>query len=85
MAAHKTPENRLMEKVKKLSVDQIQQVEQFIDSLTQEDKERQLTLISTKLSESVFNKIWDNPEDADYDDERGFRSESISNRRVDNL
>ena len=60
-------ENRLIEKVKKLSAEQIQQVEQFVDLLTQEKIERQLTHISTKLSESVFNKIWDNPEDADYD------------------
>ena len=67
MSANNTLENRLIEKVKQLSVDQIQQVEQFIDSLTQEETERQLTLTTTKLSESVFNKIWDNPEDADYD------------------
>ena len=67
MIANKTLENRLMEKVKKLSVKQIQQVEKFIDSLSQENTDRQLTLSSTKLSESAFNKIWDNPEDADYD------------------
>ena len=67
MTANNTLENRLMEKVKKLSVEQIQQVEQFIDSLTSEITERQLTQISTKLSESVFSKIWDNPEDAEYD------------------
>ena len=85
MTANNTLKNRLMKKVKKLSVEKIQQVEQFIDSLSQENTDLQLTLISTKLSESVFNKICDNSEDADYDDERGFRSESISNRRVDNL
>ena len=68
MTANSTLENRLIEKVKQLSVEQIQQVEQFIDSLAQEETERQLTLTTTKLSESVFNKIWDNPEDADYDD-----------------
>ena len=67
MTANNILENRLMEKVKKLSVEQIQQVEQFIDYLSQENTDRQLTLISTKLSESVFNKIWDNCEDADYD------------------
>lgn len=67
MTTNNILENRLIEKVKKLSVEQIQQVEQFIDSLSQENADRQLTLISTKLSESVFNKIWDNPEDADYD------------------
>ena len=67
MTVNKTLENRLMEKVKKLSVKQIQQVEKFIDSLSQENSDRQLTFSSTKLSESAFNKIWDNPEDADYD------------------
>ena len=63
-------ENRLIEKVKKLSLEQIQQVEQFIDSLSQENtvqQEQQLTVAATKLSESVFNNIWDNPEDAEYD------------------
>lgn len=67
MTSNNTLENRLIEKVRKLSVEQIQQVEQFIDSLSQDSTEQQLTLISTKLSESVFGKIWDNPEDADYD------------------
>jgi hypothetical protein len=67
MTANKILEYRLMEKVKKLSLKQIQQVEKFIDSLSQENTDKQLTLVSTKLSESAFNKIWDNPEDADYD------------------
>ncbi len=26
-----------------------------------------LTFAATKLSESAFSKIWDNPEDAEYD------------------
>ena len=67
MTANKILENRLIEKVKKLSLKQIQQVEKFIDSLSQENTDKQLTVVSTKLSESAFNKIWDNPEDADYD------------------
>lgn len=67
MTTNNTSENRLIEKVKKLSVEQIQQVEKFIDALSQDNQDRQLTLLSTKLSESVFAKIWDNPEDADYD------------------
>jgi hypothetical protein len=67
MAANHTLEKRILEKVKKLSVEQIQQVEQFIDSLSQEETEQQLTLISAKLSEPVFSQIWNNPEDADYD------------------
>jgi len=65
MIANSNLENRLIEKVKKLSVEQIQQVENFIDTLSQGNRE--LTVVSTKLSESVFAKIWDNPEDAAYD------------------
>ncbi|WP_424101540.1 toxin-antitoxin system, antitoxin component, Xre family protein [Moorena producens] len=67
MTANSTLENRLIEKLKKLSLEQIQQVENLIDTLSQENRERQLTVVSTKLSESVFAKIWDNPEDAEYD------------------
>lgn len=67
MVANHILEKRIIEKVKKLSVEQIQQVEQFIDSLSQEETEQQLTLISAKLSEPVFSRIWDNLEDADYD------------------
>jgi len=67
MTANSSLENRLIEKVKKLSVEQIQEVENFIDALSQGNRDRQLTVVSTKLSESVFAKIWDNPEDAEYD------------------
>jgi len=67
MTANSTLENRLIEKLKKLSLEQIQQVENLIDALSQDNTERELTVLSTKLSESVFAKIWDNPEDAEYD------------------
>ncbi|NEO36621.1 MAG: toxin-antitoxin system, antitoxin component, Xre family protein [Moorea sp. SIOASIH] len=67
MRANSTLENRLIEKLKKLSLEQIQQVENLIDALSQDNTERELTVLSTKLSESVFAKIWDNPEDAEYD------------------
>ena len=67
MTTNNALENRLIEKVRKLSLDQIQQLEKFIDLLSQHETEQQITLTSSKLSESVFGKIWDNPEDADYD------------------
>ena len=60
MTANSSLENRLIEKVKKLSVEQIQEVENFIDALSQGNRDRQLTVVSTKLSESVFAKIWIN-------------------------
>jgi DNA-binding transcriptional regulator YiaG len=67
MTTNKTLEHRLIAKVKKLSVEQIRQVEQFIDSLSQENTEQQLIHTYTKLSEPAFAKVWDNSEDADYD------------------
>ncbi|PSF27850.1 toxin-antitoxin system, antitoxin component, Xre family protein [Aphanothece hegewaldii CCALA 016] len=67
MKNHYAAENRLLEKVQKLSVEQIQQLEQFIDSLNQQEIEQPLTIVSTKLSEPVFSRIWNNPEDAVYD------------------
>ncbi|MDJ0842807.1 toxin-antitoxin system, antitoxin component, Xre family protein [Crocosphaera sp.] len=61
-------EKRLLEKVKHLSFKQMQQVEEFIDSLNSENAEQALILASTQLSESSFNKVWDNPEDTVYDE-----------------
>lgn len=68
MNVNQTLEKRLLKKVKHLSFEQMQQVEEFIDSLNSENYEQVLILSSTKLSESSFNKVWDNPEDAVYDD-----------------
>ncbi len=59
---------RLLEKVKHLSSEQMEQVEEFIDSLNSENSDKALILASTKLSESSFSKVWDNPEDAVYDE-----------------
>lgn len=58
---------RLIEKVQKLSPEEIEKVENFIETLNQEKKDRELTSAYTKLSETSFAKIWDNSEDADYD------------------
>ena len=58
---------RLIEKVQKLSPEQIEKVENFIETLNQEKEDRELTSAYTKLSETSLAKIWDNPEDTDYD------------------
>ena len=60
-------ENRVIKKVNQLSVEEIEQVEHFIDSLKKNDLDNRLTLTSKKLAESVFERVWDNPEDAEYD------------------
>ena len=61
-------EKRVIAKVNQLSREQIVQVEQFIDSLREKDLDNQLTFASTKIAESVFDRVWNNSEDAEYDD-----------------
>ena len=61
-------QQRLIDKIRQLVPEQVVIVEQFIDSLSQQSDECNLTLVATKLSEPVFQKIWDNPDDAEYDE-----------------
>jgi hypothetical protein len=63
-------EQRLIEKIRKLSSIRVTEIEDFVDFLYQRENQldNNLTLAATKLSESAFAKVWDNPEDAAYDD-----------------
>ncbi len=67
MQADKIPEQRLIEKIRQLVPEQVVLVENFIDSLSGQNEDYNLTLAATKLSEPALRKIWDNPEDAEYD------------------
>ncbi|MEC4818161.1 MAG: toxin-antitoxin system, antitoxin component, Xre family protein [Scytonema sp. PMC 1069.18] len=67
MPANKISEQRLLEKIRQLVPEQIVLVENFIDSLYQQNTEFSLTQAAAKLSEPTFQKIWDNPDDAEYD------------------
>jgi len=62
-------EKRLIEKIRNLPSEKVIEVEDFIDFLCdrQRDSSHDLVLAATKLSEASFAKIWDNPEDAAYD------------------
>ena len=61
-------EQRILEKICKLPFDKIVELENFIDLLYQRSNSSQaLVTTSTKLSEASFAKIWDNSEDAAYD------------------
>jgi hypothetical protein len=61
-------EQRILEKIRKLPFDKIVELENFIDFLYQRSNSSQDRITaSTKLSEASFAKIWDNPEDAAYD------------------
>jgi hypothetical protein len=60
-------EQILIEKIRTLTPERIAEVEDFVDFLRQQNVDRLLTQAAAKLSENSFQKVWDNPEDADYD------------------
>lgn len=57
----------LMEKIRALPPERVHEVEDFVDFLKLRDQDRQLIRQAAKLSEKVFQDVWDNPEDAAYD------------------
>jgi hypothetical protein len=61
-----SPQRAILAKIQDLSPEKVAEVEDFIDFLRQQG-DRQLTRAATKLAESAFEKVWDNPEDAAYD------------------
>jgi len=65
-----TVEQRLLDKIRQLSSEKIVEVEDFIDFLyqRQNDSDHNLTITAAQLSEASFSKVWDNSEDAEYDD-----------------
>jgi hypothetical protein len=45
----------------------VAEIEDFVDFLRLRDEERKLTEAASQLSEAAFAKVWDTPDDADYD------------------
>jgi hypothetical protein len=68
MSIAQNPETKLMEKIRSLPPDKITVLEDFIDFLLTRSEARPIVYAATKLSEAAFAKIWDNPEDAEYDE-----------------
>ena len=60
-------DDELLEKIRSLSPEKLAEVEDFVDFLRQRGDDRSLANAATKLSENTFRKVWDNPDDADYD------------------
>jgi len=60
-------DSTLFEKIRNLPPNKVAEVEDFVDFLRQRQDERHLTTAAAKLSEDAFCKVWDNPDDADYD------------------
>ena len=57
----------LLDKIRSLPPDKAAEVEDFVDFLRQREQDRKVTHAVTKLSEAAYRKVWDNPDDADYD------------------
>jgi hypothetical protein len=68
MQAFSSNEQQILEKIRSLPLSQRIEVEDFIDFLSQRRDDRQTVLAATQLSEPSFAQIWDNSEDAAYDD-----------------
>jgi hypothetical protein len=68
MQTFSSNEQQLIEKIRALPLSQRIEVEDFVDFLNQRRDDRQMVLSATQLSEPAFARIWDNPEDAAYDD-----------------
>ena len=57
----------LIEKIRSLPPEKVAEVEEFVDFLRTGNDERRLTHAAARLSQDAFAKVWDNPDDADYD------------------
>lgn len=60
-------DEELLEKLRALPPERLAEVEDFVDFLRQRDGDRSLAAAASKLSEDSFRRVWDNPDDADYD------------------
>ena len=58
----------LIKKIRGLSPEKAAEVEDFVDFLRLREEESRLTQAAAKLSEEAFAEVWDNPEDAVYDE-----------------
>lgn len=67
MAANYAYSNALIEKISTLPREKVAEVEDFVDFLRQRDNDRRLVQAAARLSEEAFRKVWDNSEDAVYD------------------
>ena len=57
----------LIEKIRCLPADKVAEVEDFVDFLQQRAAEGELRAAATKVSEPSFARVWENPDDAEYD------------------
>jgi len=57
----------LLDKIRALPEDKIAEVADFVEFLKLKTDEQEAARATTKLSEQAFAKVWNNPDDAEYD------------------
>lgn len=57
----------LIEKLRNLPPERVAEVEDFVDFLHSRDEEHALARAATRAAEPAFKKVWDNDDDAAYD------------------
>ncbi|MCU0291023.1 MAG: hypothetical protein MUF10_03405 [Thermoanaerobaculaceae bacterium] len=57
----------LVSKLRTLPPEKLVEVEDFVDFLRVRDDDRHLVTAAARLSEAAFAAVWDNPDDAAYD------------------
>jgi hypothetical protein len=57
----------LIDKIRSLPAEKVAEVEDFIDFLRMREEERRLTRAAARLSEDAVGRVWENPDDAEYD------------------
>lgn len=60
-------EHLLIEKIKQLPPQRLAELEDFVDFLHLRESDQRLTQAASQLSQPSFNAVWDNDEDAAYD------------------
>ncbi|MHC4898207.1 MAG: toxin-antitoxin system, antitoxin component, Xre family protein [Planctomycetota bacterium] len=60
-------EEALLEKIRSLPPEKAAEVADFVDFLSQRESDRRLARAASRVSEKAFERVWDNPDDADYD------------------
>lgn len=62
-----TKQKLLFDKIKELPPERLAEVEDFVDFLRLRADDSQMRRAALQLAETSFQRVWDNPEDADYD------------------
>jgi hypothetical protein len=61
------PEETLIQKIRSLPPERVTEVEDFVDFLKARDQDVALSRAVSRMSEEALRKVWDNPDDAEYD------------------